>query len=81
MANLYKGDRQGRQAGDIKPSRFRPQYRQLSDDDEKAHHDGIKATATALEELIEELPDGRYKSLALTALEESVMWAVKQLTA
>ncbi|HUN82420.1 MAG TPA: hypothetical protein VMV81_13030, partial [Phycisphaerae bacterium] len=70
----------GRQAGDIKPSRFRPQYRALNDD-EKALHDAIKAKAVEMEDLFGKVKDGRYKSLALTDLEKSVMWIVKELTA
>lgn len=71
----------GRQDASLeKPSRFRPKYRNLSVE-EKAAHDAIKAKAEQLESLIEALPSGRYKALALTDLESSIMWAVKQLTA
>jgi predicted RNA-binding protein with EMAP domain len=83
MANVYEGKPDERQTDFDDPlvtSRFRPRYRALSKD-ELAHHDQIKAACEKLEELIEELPDGRYKSLALTTLEESCMWAIKQLTA
>lgn len=80
--------------GPIKVTRFRPRYRNLGPG-EKDLHDEIKLTAERLEALIETIhkvsttvasPDrpvafGRYKALALTALEESVMWAVKELTA
>jgi len=34
-----------------------------------------------VERLIDELPARRYRALALTTLEESCMWAVKELTA
>lgn len=64
----------------MKPSRFRPVYRPLSQE-EKQLHDAIKAKAEELERLIEQTPQGRYQSLAMTALEESVIWAVKGLTA
>lgn len=77
--NVYEGEPDGRQAGDIKPSRFRPRYRALSDE-EKALHDEIKNKACEMEELIEKVGKGRYQSMAMTDLEKSVMWAVKQLT-
>lgn len=80
MAHVYEGVTDARQAGDIKPSRFRPQYRQLTDE-EKALHDAIKAKAVELEGLFDQVKDGRYKSLAFTDLEKSVMWIVKELTA
>jgi hypothetical protein len=60
-------------------SRFRPRYRALSAD-ELALHDSIKSAATALEGLIGRVPAGRESALAITKLEESVMWAVKALT-
>lgn len=65
---------------DIKPSRFRPRYRALSPE-EKQLHDDIKNKAAELEGLFNQVKDGRYKSLAFTSLEESVMWVVKELTA
>lgn len=80
MAHVYEDQPDARQGGDIKLSRFRPQYRALSDD-EKALHDAIKAKAVELEALFDQVPDGRYKALAMTDLEKSVMWIVKQLTA
>lgn len=81
MAHVYEGPPDGRQSDQkIKVSRFRPMYRAL-DDDEKKLHDAIKAKATELECLFEQVKDGRYKSLAFTDLEKSVMWIVKQLTA
>jgi hypothetical protein len=43
-------------------------------------HDKIKAKAEELETLFNEVKDGRYKSLAFTSLEQSVMWIVKELT-
>lgn len=80
MANLYEATPDGRQDGDIKPSRFRPRYRQLTDD-EKSLHDAIKEKAVELETLFNQVKDGRYKSLSMTSLEESVMWIVKEITA
>jgi len=80
--HVFEGKPDGRQSEDVKEklSRFRPTYRALSDDD-KALHDAIKAKAVELEELFEKVKDGRYKALSLTALEEAVMWNIKQLTA
>jgi hypothetical protein len=91
-SHVFEGAPDARQAGDIAPSRFRPRYRALSDA-EKALHDQIKAKAEELEVLYWQIdvrpvgkamaasPSGRHRALAVTALEESVMWAVKELTA
>ena len=81
MAHVYEGQPDARQ-GDatIVPTRFRPKYRALTDD-EKALHDEIKGKATELETLFEKVKPGRYRSLGFTALEEAVMWTVKELTA
>lgn len=81
MANVYEGAPDGRQQAETTApvSRFRPRYRALTDD-EKALHDAIKAKADELAELYEKVKPGRYRSLGLTALEESVMWNVKELT-
>lgn len=81
MSNVYAGKPDERQSNDEqhKVSRFRPTYRALSDE-EKALHDEIKAKAVELEALFERVGTGRYASLAMTELELSVMWAVKQLT-
>ena len=82
MANVFEGEPDGRQSEDpnMPVSRFRPRYRALSDD-EKAQHDAIKAKAAELETLFEAVKPGRYRSLGFTALEEAVMWVVKELTA
>lgn len=80
MANVYEGAPDGRQSdAAIKVSRFRPRYRALTDD-EKALHDALKNKAAELEALYEKVKPGRYNSLAMTALEQSVMWIVKELT-
>ncbi len=79
-AHVYAGTPDARQAGDITPSRFRPQYRALSDE-EKQLHDEIKNKAAELEALFAKVKQGRYNSLAITSLEQSVMWVVKELTA
>lgn len=83
MTNVYEGTPDGRQAvgnEEVIPSRFRPRYRQLTDQ-EKALHDAIKSKATELEALFEQVKAGRYRALGFTALEESVMWTIKELTA
>lgn len=84
MVNVFEGTPDARQSDEpIETSRFRPRYRALTDE-EKALHDEIKTAAAALEVLYDRIKPGqpsRYKALALTALEESVMWAVKDLTA
>jgi hypothetical protein len=81
MANVFEGTPDTRQSEEnILVSRFRPRYRALSDT-EKALHDQIKDKAAELENLYSRVNSGRYNSLAITSLEESVMWIVKQLTA
>jgi hypothetical protein len=47
---------------------------------EKTLHDALKAKAVELEELYAQVKPGRYNSLAITALEQSLMWIVKELT-
>ena len=82
MSHVFSGEPDGRhsQEIDMPTSRFRPRYRALTDD-EKALHDEIKAKAAELESLFERVKAGRYRSLGFTALEEAVMWTVKELTA
>lgn len=64
---------------------FRKQYRQLTVG-EKEHIEQIKDAAERLERLIDPMQvshlheNARYLKLAITALEESVMWATKGLT-
>lgn len=81
MANVYEGKPDGRQSDEVAMpvTRFRPKYRALTDA-EKLLHDEIKAKATELEALFECVKPGRYRSLAFTDLESSVMWVVKELT-
>lgn len=81
MANVYEGATDGRQSGDVNMpvSRFRPRYRALTDE-EKALHDEIKNKAADLEASFSKVKSGRYASLAMTSLEQSVMWIVKELT-
>lgn len=79
--HVYEGQPDARQSGDtnMKTSRFRPRYRALSPE-EKALHDEIKTKAEELETLYLKLVQGRYTAIALTELETSVMYAIKQLT-
>lgn len=81
MAHVYEGKPDARQSDDValKPSRFRPTYRALTDD-EKALHDALKAKAAEMEVLFNQVKPGRYQSLAMTSLENSLMWIVKELT-
>jgi hypothetical protein len=81
QGHIFEGQPDSRQ-GDAKThtSRFRPKYRALTPP-EISLHNALKTKAQELEALIEQVPTGRYRSLAFTALEESIMWAVKQLTA
>lgn len=58
---------------------FRKNYRELSAD-EQAQLGDIKQSAECLLEEIAVIRDGREKSLAITKLEECVMWAVKGIT-
>jgi hypothetical protein len=81
MTNVYDGKPDDRQSlnTNMKPSRFRPRYRALTDDEKKLH-DEIKNKAVELEELFAKVKPGRYNSLALTELEVSIMWIIKELT-
>jgi hypothetical protein len=82
MTNVFDGKPDARQSDNVQEpvSRFRPRYRALSDD-EKQLHDDIKSAFVAVENLIDKIPSGRYRALAYTSLEESCMWAIKELTA
>ena len=80
MAHVYEGIPDGRQSDDSTPgTRFRPRYRALTEE-EKALHDAIKDKASELEALFAKVKPGRYNSLAITSLEQAVMWVVKELT-
>lgn len=58
---------------------FRKQYRQLSEL-ERAMLDDMKCEAEVLYQKIKSIGTSRETSLALTKLEESVMWATKSIT-
>lgn len=81
MTHVYAGTPDARQSEKVDEpvSRFRLRYRALTDA-EKSLHDQIKGKAAELESLFQQVKPGRYRSLGLTALEESVMWTVKELT-
>jgi len=80
VAHVFEGQPDGRQADTAIPvTRFRPKYRALTDA-EKTLHDEIKDKATELEAAFNKVKTGRYASLAMTSLEQSVMWIVKELT-
>lgn len=81
MTNVYEGKPDSRQMAETTApvSRFRPRYRALTDD-EKALHDALKDKAAELEALFAKVKSGRYNALAITSLEQSVMWIVKELT-
>lgn len=61
-------------------STFRKEYKPVTDD--VAHAlDEVKTRAEAMENTINfYAPVGRYRALAITKLEEAVMWAVKGVT-
>jgi hypothetical protein len=79
--HVFEGQPDARQSASVTEavSRFRPRYRALTDE-EKAIHDDLKAAFEAVEQQIMRIKGGRYRALALTSLEESCMWAVKELT-
>lgn len=81
MANVFDGKPDARQSDSVSEpvSRFRPKYRALTDE-EKALHDALKNKAAELEQLYMKVKPGRYNSLAMTSLEQSIMWIVKELT-
>lgn len=60
-------------------NRFRKEYRELSNE-EMELSSNIKNIAEILEGYINKAPDGREQSLAMTKLEEAVMWAIKSVT-
>ncbi len=81
MSNVFDGEPDKRQMAEVDApvSRFRPKYRALTEQ-EKLLHDAIKNQAEDLATLIETIKPGRYRSLAITSLEEAIMWAIKELT-
>lgn len=79
--NVFDGKPDGRQSDSVNEpvSRFRPRYRALTAE-EKTLHDDLKNKAVELEELFGKVKPGRYNALAITSLEQSIMWIVKELT-
>lgn len=60
-------------------NKFRKEYREL-DAGESHQVAAIKEAAELLDDVFEQMTESREKSLAMTKLEESVMWAVKGIT-
>jgi hypothetical protein len=58
---------------------FRKEYRELTEG-EKISIEKIKVLAEEMEEVYNRFPNSRMKSLAMTNLEQSVMWMVKAIT-
>lgn len=88
--HIYKGAPDSRLGdAETETSRFRPRYRTLTSD-EVVLHDRIKDAAAELERLLGEVNQTRQLgarqhrprelALAMTKLEESVMWGIKALT-
>ena len=60
--------------------RFRKQFRRLTPEEQRAV-DEVKQAGSDFEIMLNNyVHDGREKALALTKIEESVMWAVKGIT-
>lgn len=81
MTHIFEGQPDARQSNDIDHpvSRFRTMYRALTPE-EKQLHDDIKNKAAELEFLFNRVYKGRYQALGMTALEQAVMWTIKELT-
>jgi len=68
----------GAKEDDARRTAFRPVDRELSEGEQEVR-EAIYKQAEALEATYRLVQPGRYRSLALTSLEESVMWIVKEL--
>ena len=66
-------------ANDASSTTFRPTSRELSEDEQEIRN-AIYEQAEVLEAIYQKVQPGRYRTLALTSLEESVMWIAKGLT-
>ena len=69
---------EGAEEDDARRTAFRPVDRELSEGEQEVR-EAIYKQAEALEATYRLVQSGRYRSLALTILEESVMWIVKEL--
>lgn len=58
---------------------FRMDYKEI-EQKTKYHIKQVKELACHLYAMMRTIPDGRERSLAITKLEESIMWATKALT-
>ena len=70
---------EGAEEDDARRTAFGPVDRELSEGEQEVR-EAIYKQAEALEATYRLVQPGRYRSLALTSLEESVMWIVKELT-
>ena len=68
----------GAKEDDARRTAFRPVDRELSEGEQEVR-EAIYKQAEALEATYRLVQPGRYRSLALTSLEESIMWIVKEL--
>lgn len=59
--------------------KFRSKYRPLTETEQRLI-ENVKQAAFRLDILLNDLPPSREKSLAMTNLEQAVMWATKALT-
>jgi tetratricopeptide (TPR) repeat protein len=66
-------------ADDASSTSFRPTNRELSEYEQEIRN-AIYEQAEVLEAIYQKVRPGRYRTLALTSLEESVMWVAKGLT-
>ncbi len=66
------------EADDARETTIRPIDRELSEDEQEIRN-AIYEQVEALEAKFQKVPPSRYRTLALTRLEESVMWIVKGL--
>jgi len=69
---------EGAEEDDARRTAFRPVDRELSEGEQEVR-EAIYKQAEALEATYRLVQSGRYRSLALTILEESVMWILKEL--
>lgn len=84
MPHLYEGEPDARQSNETSLdddiiNRFRPTYRQLTDD-EKRIHDWLKSSVLPFAMIANEIVQDQYRYESLKSLELFIMWAVKGLT-
>lgn len=81
MSNLYEGEPDARLSSEeiVPYNPFRRRYRALSEEEMTAH-DNLKDAYLEVWRQLNLLPGSRYRSLSVTALEESCLWGIKGLT-